>query len=177
MFSNLPNGWEQHFTSSVEGSLLVTKTVDCRRKKSILGSRKDLDKLEGVLGGPPSWQGSWSTCAVRGGWGCWACSAWRRRGFRRPVQQPSVPVRSSSRWPVLSAWQENRRRRHRLKRDVLTGHQETCVHCEHGQALEKVTKRGCAVSILGGLKDLTGWQPEQPGLASHLPLLWAGGRT
>lgn len=148
-----------------------------KKKKSILSSRKDLDKLEGVLGGPPSWQRSWSTCAVRGGWGCWACSAWRRGGFRGPVQQPSAPVRSSSRWPAPSAWQENKRRWHRLKRDVLAGRQEMCVHREHSQVLEKVTKRGCAVSILGGLKDLTKWQPGQPGLASHLTLLRAGGWT
>lgn len=32
----------------IKDSLLVTKIVDCRRTKSVLGSRKDIDKLERV---------------------------------------------------------------------------------------------------------------------------------
>lgn len=38
-------------------------------------------------------------------------------------------------------------------------------------ALEQVSSRGCASTILGGIQELAGESPEQPGLTKDLPLL------
>lgn len=42
---------------------------------------------------------------------------------------------------------------------------------ENSQAVEQVTQKGCATSILGGFEDPTGKSPEQPFLTSELILL------
>lgn len=40
-----------------------------------------------------------------------------------------------------------------------------------------VAQRGCAVSVLGSFRTVTGRSPGQLGLTSELTLVWAGGRT
>lgn len=43
--------------------------------------------------------------------------------------------------------------------------------------MEQTAWGGCAIPIPAGFKDLTGQNPEQPGLTSELALLGAGGWT
>jgi len=54
-----------------------------------LSDRTDVDLLEQVQRRTQKWSEGWSTSAVRKGWECWGCSAWRREGSGETLEQPS----------------------------------------------------------------------------------------
>lgn len=49
----------------------------------------------------------------------------------------------------------SRGNRHKLKREALSEHQEMLLHCAGDGALAQVARRGCGVSLFGGLQELT----------------------
>ncbi|KAK4830389.1 hypothetical protein QYF61_010900, partial [Mycteria americana] len=56
-----------------------------------------------------------------------------------------------------------RGKRHRLKhRRFCLAIRRNCFYCEDGQALTQAAMRGCGVSMLGAVENLTAHSPEQP---------------
>ena len=49
------------------------------------------------------------------------------------------------------------------------------LHCEGGEALERVAQRGCGCPIPGRVPGQVGWGFEQPGLVEGVPAHGKGG--
>ena len=46
---------------------------------------------------------------------------------------------------------------------------EEVLHCEGGEALAQVARRGCGCPIPGSVQGQAGWGFEQPGLVEGVP--------
>lgn len=70
---------------------------------------------------------------------------------------------------VSTSQQENSRHCHELKWEASTVYRERLFLFSSGdrQAVEQVTQRGCACSVLGRFCDITEWSREQPDLTQN----------
>lgn len=115
------------------------------------------------------------------GWRAGAHSGWGGDGcggtYRPPAWTNRAVIKEMEPHAGISVWQNKAQWLEVETREVQAGNKEQHLPHEVGQAVEKVTQRGCEGSITGGFQEWPGQSLEQLGLISQVTLLGAGGWT